>query len=220
MITEQLDKALGQLGLMTRGAFHPDADAYIPDVGTVILIGNTGPAMWRIFSENMPNDRNPLDTWTRRVLAPVAAETGAQAVYPFEGPPHYPFQRWAMLGDDVTPSPIGPLVHPEYGMWHAYRAAFLFRDRLDIPEIRRSPAPCDSCLDKPCLSTCPVSAFTPGHYDVAACRSHMADPAGKSCLEHACLARRACPLGQDYVYTPAQAAFHSHHFLNAGRKGG
>lgn len=216
MIIEQLDIAVRSFGLTTRGAFHPvDGDSAPSNMGTLILIGNAGPAMWRRFSMNIPPGPDPLDTWTRQTLDPVAADFGARAVYPFDGPPHHPFQRWAMRADDVMQSPIGPLLHPVYGMWHAYRAAFLFEDWLEIPDVKRSSSPCLTCAAKPCLNTCPVSAFSPGHYDVTGCRNHIATPAGEACLGLGCMARRACPVGQDYIYEPAQARFHMQKFLDA-----
>lgn len=217
MITEQLDTALYQIGLSTRGGFHAQADeSLLSNMATLILIGNTGPRMWQIFSRDVPENPHPLDTWTRRVLTPVARDFGAQVVFPFDGPPYHPFQRWAMRADDVTPSLIGPLIHPVYGMWHAYRGAFLFEDRLELPPKRSTPSPCMTCDDKPCLDTCPVSAFRPGAYDVAACREHIAALQGKPCLSMGCAARRACPVGRDHIYEPDQAAFHMTHFLNAG----
>ena len=48
---------------------------------------------------------------------------GAAPIYPFGGPPYWPFQRWAQRAEAVFPSPLGILIHPEYGLWHAYRAA-------------------------------------------------------------------------------------------------
>ena len=102
-------------------------------------------------------------------------------------------------------------------MWHAYRGALLFAERLKLPEQRSAPSPCESCPDKPCLNTCPVGAFTPGGYDVAGCRAHIGKPEGSDCLGFGCLARRACPVGQDYLYEPAQARFHMQKFLDAGR---
>lgn len=216
MITTELDIPLRRFGLRTRGAFHPPPDEPISsNMATLVLIGNTGPDMWLNFSKDMPASAEPLDDWTRNVLEPIASTFGAEAVYPFDGPPHHPFQRWAMQADDVTQSPIGPLVHPVYGMWHAYRAAFLFADRLDIPAPARTPSPCATCADKPCLNTCPVAAFRPQFYDVAGCRAHIASDAGRPCLENACMARRACPVGRDYIYEPAQATFHTRHFLRS-----
>ena len=219
MITADLDRHLNRYGLSTRGAFHPARDDLLisgMNIRTLVLIGNKGAQMWRVFSEAMADVPHPLDTWTKDVLSPIAVDFGAHAVFPFEGPPYHPFQRWATAADDVSPSPIGPLIHPEYGMWHAYRAAFMFADRLDIPApTAKSPPPCDTCAGKPCLTTCPVGAFTPGGYNVPACRAHIGSATGEDCLTGGCLARRACPIGRDYIYAPPQAAFHMHHFLYA-----
>jgi len=144
----------------------------------------------------------------------IAADVGADAAYPFAGPPYYPFQRWAMKADTVFASPIGPLIHPTYGMWHAYRGALLFTETINLPDVPSTSSPCDTCIDKPCLSTCPVAAFSADGYDVPTCRTHIGSDEGFDCLENGCLARRACPIGQDYIYEPAQAAFHMMHFLD------
>ncbi len=235
MITDDINCAVSQFGLVARGAFHPAPsdsahqtvrpdfahqtvrpDFSLLNMGTIVLIGNIGPDMWHVFSKSMADVPHPLDAWTRATLSPIAQDFGAGVVFPFDGPPYHPFQRWALAADDVSPSPIGPLIHPLYGMWHAYRAAFLFADRLDIPvAATKSPSPCHSCAEKPCLNTCPVGAFSTGGYDVPECRAHIASPSGDACLTAGCLARRACPIGRDYIYEGPQAAFHMHHFLHA-----
>lgn len=214
MITDDIERALAASGLITRGAFHPDVTDDAPkNAGTVVMIGNAGPKMWQTFNKTNHIGANPLDAWTREVLTPVAAKFGAKALYPFSGPPYFPFQRWAMQADDVTPSPIGPLIHPTFGLWHAYRGALVFDAKIDIPTPTRTPSPCESCEDKPCLNTCPVGAFTPEGYDVPECRAHISADQGQDCLNNGCIARRACPVGQDYIYAPAQAGFHMRHFL-------
>lgn len=215
MTYEKLANLLLPLGLMCRGGFHPDIADGVPNrARTVVMIGNAGPGMWQAFAKYDSTDAtDPLDRWTRRVLDPVAEQMGARAVYPFDGPPYFPFQTWAMRADDVTPSPIGPLMHPVFGLWHAYRAAFLFADNINVPDVTRTPPPCDGCVDRPCLKTCPVGAFGDEKYDVPACRAHVGGQNGRDCLERGCLARRACPVGRDYIYDAPQAAFHMRHFL-------
>ena len=84
--------------------------------------------------------------------------------------PIFPFQRWAMKVEPVFPSPIGILIHPDYGLWHAYRAAICLHQAIPVPSRDDRPSPCDSCADKPCLSTCPVGAFSRDGYDVPALR--------------------------------------------------
>lgn len=79
--------------------------------------------MWERFAaaRDAADWPHELDAWTRRVLEPLAGDLGAGVVYPFGGPPFHPFQRWAMKAEGLRPSPIGVLMHPEHGPWHAYR---------------------------------------------------------------------------------------------------
>src|SRR5690606_16939013 len=123
-----------------------------------LLVGNAGQAMWEAFVATAPVGPHPLDRWTRTVVDLVAEQVGAGVAYPFDGPPYRPFQRWALHCDDVHPSPMGVLVHPRFGPWHAYRAALLLADRIALPDTGRSPSPCDSCATRPCLDACPVGA--------------------------------------------------------------
>jgi hypothetical protein len=216
MIYHNLNNALSAHGLMVRSGFHPGPDDQVPDgIQTLILIGNAGPDMWRAFADQMPNDPNPMDTWSKSVIDDIATKFGATPAYPFEGPPYHPFQKWATKADAVFETPIGPLIHPTYGMWHAYRGALLFEVALGLPARSGAMSPCDNCDDKPCLTTCPVGAFTRDGYDVLGCRAHIGSAAGGDCLGNGCLARRACPIGQGCIYSPDQAEFHMRHFLRA-----
>ncbi len=64
-------------------------------------------------------------------------------------------------------------------------------------------------MDKPCISACPAGALERLQFDVGRCRSYLRTEAGRGgCLEHGCLARDACPVGQDYRYPPEQLRFH------------
>lgn len=205
---------LGRHGLLLRGGFHLESqELALPggeSVGTVLLAGNAGSGMWRSFYAQRPEGADPLDRWSGEVLGEVAGLFGGIAVLPSDGPPFWPFQQWAMRAEPVSPSPIGILIHPVYGLWHGYRGALLFEAVLELPSPTEveTASPCDSCADRPCLTTCPVSAFSDSGYDVPKCRSHLHSGAGGMCLEGSCLARRACPVGRDYIYEAAQSAFH------------
>ncbi len=218
MFLNAIETELGSLGLILRGGFHPEASDGVPgNPGTLVLIGNAGPGMWEAFARDRGAGQDPLDAWTRKVLTGVAARSGAAALFPFDGPPYLPFQRWAMKTEAVFPSPIGPLIHPDYGLWHAYRGALAFSERLEIPEPTEAANPCETCDRKPCLTTCPVGALKPGAYDVPACVAHIDGAAGRDCLDLGCAARRACPVGRTDHYAPDQARFHMDHFRRANR---
>ncbi|HSS66863.1 MAG TPA: hypothetical protein VLS27_20730, partial [Gammaproteobacteria bacterium] len=126
--------------------------------------------------------------------------------------------RWAQKAEPVWPSPIGLLIHREYGLWHAYRGALAFSSRIDLPPARSAERPCDTCVGRPCLSTCPVEAFGESGYDVPRCVAHVESAAGIECLTGGCLARRACPVGREYAYSAQQAEFHTRAFVEANKK--
>lgn len=218
---ETIETAIRAAGLTPRGAFHPRAEDGVPalasgaDAATLVLLGNAGSVPWRAFAAARRDEPDPLDRWSRRVTDALAEALGAAPLYPFGGPPHHPFQRWARRAEAVYPSPIGALIHPDYGLWHAYRGALAFAERLALPAPDRRPSPCEICADRPCLATCPVGAFSVQGYDVPACASHIASPAGGDCMALGCRARRACPVGRSYTYSPEQNRFHMEAFLTA-----
>lgn len=215
--------AVAPTGMIVRGGFRVDDDEELPPAPggrptrTVIVIGNVGGAMWPRFRREEVDDPHPLDAWTRATLRPIADRFDATFVHPSDEP-FQPFQRWARRADDVWQSPIGLLVHGEYGLWHAYRGAFLLTDDVEgLPAVGVAEQPCLTCAEQPCLTACPVDAFRPGagvhDYDHVACRAHVASDDEPDCAHLGCMARRACPIGTEYVYGPDQMAFHMRAFV-------
>lgn len=200
-------------GLALRGGFHPGADDGAPaGVATLILVGHAGrDGLWAAFAAGRRAEPNPLDAWSRRTIAPLAARLGARALYPFDTP-YLPFQRWAMKAEPVFASPMGALIDIRAGLWHGYRGALAFTEAIALPPREEAPNPCAACAAKPCLGACPVEAVGDGSYDVAACVAHLGTPAGEACLGGGCLARRACPVGRDGAYGPEQMRFHMEAF--------
>jgi hypothetical protein len=204
-------------GLALRGAFHPAPEDRVPPLPdgaptlTVLLLGWTGGDQWPAFAaspEARDGLRNPLNRWSKRLIDGMAAEIDGVAFYPFGGPPWLDFQSWALKAEPVRRSPLGLLIHPNWGLWHSYRGAIGLRRRLKLRPRADGPHPCDGCSDRPCLSACPVSAFAAGRpYDHAACQRHV-EGAGEDCRARACAARRACPVAPDKRYSEQQAAFH------------
>jgi ferredoxin len=189
-------------------------------VATIVLLGFTGSLQWAVF-KNSPEAGDglphPLDRWSRRAVSSLARELGALEFYPSGTPAApVPFQRLAFRSEPVHQSPIGLLIHPTWGLWHAYRGALGLPDRIELPNVPPSAHPCSSCQAKPCLSSCPVNAFRPRSFDLNACVNHVLSDAGSDCRENGCRARRACPVGAEFRYLPDQTRFHMHAFLRAG----
>lgn len=206
-------------GMVVRGAFEVTSDDQVPDLPggrrarSVIMVGNRSDgAMWARFSADRGDEPDPLDAWTRRILRPIATARGGVLIHPSDEP-FAPILRWAQRASDVWPSPIGLLVHPTEGLWHAYRGALLFPEPVvGAPPVGRVSSPCIGCA-APCLQACPVDAFAPGSYDHVACRAHVASGADPRCLDLGCAARRACPVNADGAYGAEQMRFHMRAFV-------
>ena len=222
MTLGDIEQALLGIGLTPRGAFHPAAGDAVPPLAegmstrTVVLAGNAGPHMWHNFAAARAGRPLTLDAWSESVLSGLAARLAARAVFPFVRP-YPPFQRWAMRAEACHPSPLGLLIHPDYGLWHGYRGALLFAEDMPLGPTDTRASPCASCADRPCLSACPVGAFRGAAYDVPACARHLAATPEPACMDIGCLARHACPVGRDYRYAPEQARFHMQAFLHNHR---
>ncbi|MBS1269850.1 MAG: hypothetical protein MAG794_00802 [Gammaproteobacteria bacterium] len=187
---------------------------------TMILIGNAGSSFWAAFrqsGEYRDGLPDPLDRWSERVIGELGRCLHARPVLPFKGPPYYPFQRWARRAEGVSPSPLRILIHPEYGLWHAYRGALIVNRRLEgLPQKSDSASPCLSCAEQPCLHTCPVDAFGSDGFNVESCTTHLSG--ANSCRDQGCLARSACPAGKPFRYVREQHRFHLQAFARAQRR--
>jgi hypothetical protein len=214
---EDIAAVLGANGLILRGGFNFSASE-TPPAGpsgaaakSVLLVGQAGAAPWPHFvrwREKQPqNLAHPLDAWSREVIGAVAKDFGARAVSPSDKP-YLPFQQWAMRAEGLKPSPLGILMHPRYGLWHAYRGALLFEGELPIVAPQAAIHLCDACVGKPCMKACPVDAYSAEGFAYQSCLTHVRGPAGEPCRGGGCLDRNACPYGAAYRYPVEVQAFH------------
>jgi hypothetical protein len=226
-----LESALAQHGLRLRGGWVPGPGDTLPSltagaVAVVWMVGQVGSECWPAFSgstfftDGMPD---PMDRWSKNIGNALAGQCAGLAIYPSDGPPFAPFQQWAGRGEPLQTSPLLLQIHPEFGLWHAYRFALALpvldaADAADLLQAGARPAVdlCLTCDGQPCLSACPVGAFTSKAYDAQRCVGHLHALAGSDCMESGCLARRACPVGTRHRYVHPHAAFHMAAF--AGRR--
>lgn len=205
---EILAEAASREGLVVAGtAVVLPGDGLGPKIRSVALLAPDEPAFWPRFAasaEAMDGLPDPLDRWSRRVVGRLACGFGAKAVFPSGGPPWRPFIAWALRSGRSWNSPVGLLVHDVAGLWISFRGAVALEEEAPPASSRR---PCEDCVQKLCLTACPVEALTSRGYDVAACHAFLDTAPGQDCLVGGCRVRRACPVGTDRR-NPAQSAFH------------
>ncbi len=223
-----IEAGLAEFGLRLRGGWVPGPDDTLPPLpngqaATVVwMVGMAGSECWPAFSASTffsDGQANPLDRWSASIGDALAQRWAGVALYPSDGPPYFPFQLWGSQSEKLQPSPLMLRMHPQYGLWHAYRFALalpsLHVGDLEGPTTSLQPARSDICLQcdgQPCLHACPVQAYSGQSFAVDACRAYLDTAQGQDCMQGGCRARLACPQGQDYVYQSAHAAFHMQSF--------
>jgi ferredoxin-like protein FixX len=222
-----IEKTLAASGLRLRGGFIPDASDALPPLpdgrvpAVVWMAGMVGSECWSVFSTSpifSDGLANPLDRWSASIGDALAKQWHGLALYPFDGPPYFPFQRWADRCEPTQASPMMLRIHPEYGLWHAYRFAlavpFLQAGDLE-PPAPLQPASADLCLrcdGQPCLNACPVGAYSRSGFLLDSCAGHLHHTLGAECMDSGCKARMACPVATTFRYTKDHAQFHMRAF--------
>ena len=208
-----LDKDIHSAGLTILGELQVTDDDPVPkEAQSILLLGPDEPNFWKIFKDSDEfSDRkaNPLDRWSKRIIDNIAVKNDCSPLYPFGGQPYKPFFSWALRSGTVWSSPVHLAIHKDRGLFVSFRGA------LAINQIRkmdqRFKNPCTKC-PAPCLSACPVNAFTESGYDVAKCKNHISSVDSSNCKSLGCNTRRACPVGAN-LRNFDQSSFHMENFL-------
>lgn len=188
----------------------------------LLLVGHGGRALWENLQAwpAFAHTADPIDqytiTHTERFLAEFAGNPPVKWLYPHNDTAvTVPLQKLGALAGWSYPSPLGLGIHPEFGIWFAYRAALLvdaaWAERVSAPQA----SPCEACVARPCLSACPAGATHPQTFDGIACADHRLRPAS-SCAA-TCHARLACPFFTAHRYSAKQMAYHYRHSLETLR---
>lgn len=185
-------------------------DAAAPAAGyrQLILIGHAGKALWAAIRQAGRGGPDPIDDYTRQIIADWFAATlpccRYRIVYP--GPQPVALQQLGQLAGwhHATPFMLG--IDATWGTWWAYRAVVLAdSDFVPFPAVDRGKDdqhPCTVCAAKPCIAACPAGAMADGRFALDKCIAYRRQP--DSACAYTCLARLACPVGSAHRYEPAQ----------------
>jgi hypothetical protein len=174
----------------------------------LILLGHAGRRLWECVQAANPGGEHPIDDYTcatvDRCFAQFFPANRYRIVYP--GPAPLGLQALGKLAGWHHASPFMIGVDRQWGSWFAYRAVVLADTAFPAtPAVDRNKpentSPCLDCIAQPCLSACPAGA-TGEHFLLEACSAERLRN-GSACAL-VCLARQACPVGNEHRYDAAQ----------------
>ncbi|WP_428610143.1 hypothetical protein [Sedimenticola sp.] len=181
----------------------------LSDDSRIILIGHGGKTLWERLSAEAQPGPDPIDHYSGEAALRFSQEVlppgTYQLLYPGDSP--ISLQRLGTIAGWHNPSPLGIGIHPQWGLWYAYRAVILTNEPL--PEILQPtpPSPCAACHEKPCLSVCPAGALAEDKMiDRERC-AHYRLGSDSRCGDR-CVARWSCPVSTDQRYTLEQVQYH------------
>lgn len=191
----------------------------VSDYGRLILIGHGGRQMWQNMQASGMETADPIDHYsvslTQRFIEEYLNASPLLWLYPDT---HFvaPLQQLGESAGWSHPSPLGSGISPEFGVWFAYRAAFLVDSDLLPVNTASAASPCNNCVDKPCIGACPAGAAKAEWFELEACANHRL-ALDSSCADR-CLARLACPIHPEHRYSLDQIQYHYRHSLSTLRE--
>ena len=196
-----------------------DVRQRLPDEGRagwrqLLLIGHRGRLLWQQVQREQLVGTDPIDRFTRTQVDAWLQrhQPGVRHVWVYPGANAIDLQGLGQLAGWHHPSPFMVGIHPDWGSWFAYRAVVLADTDLPVTPPLKSASPCAHCASRVCVAACPADALRAG-FDLVACVAYRLTP-DSSCRER-CLARNACPVGEDQRYSDAQTAYHYRQSLAA-----
>ncbi len=180
----------------------------------LILLGHGGRRLWDKLQTFGMKTADPVDhyslTITRQYIERYLDNAPHLILYPLANYP-VPLTRLGELAGWSYPSPVGLGINPIYGLWFAYRVAFLVNSGRQLAASSQpQPAahPCAACAGRPCIAACPASAVQPDprQFDISSCARYRLQ--SQSACADRCLARLACPAAPEHRYSLAQIRYH------------
>jgi hypothetical protein len=178
---------------------------------SLCVFGHGGKPLWERLPKPLVEELHPIDnfaldgvTWLNQA---VLKDPELQILFP--GTPYLiPLQRIGRFLNLGRPSLLGLDINPEFGVWWAYRAAFL--TRFPVPEKfwPEFKSPCETCAGQPCRPICPPQAVGSGApaFNLKSCATYRFS-ADSRCADR-CLARMNCSYKPEHRYTLEQQQYH------------
>jgi hypothetical protein len=178
----------------------------------LILIGHAGKTLWNAVKASGAVSENPIDDFSVKTVeqwfSTHFAGNAHAVIYPGDGP--VGLQALGKIAGWHHASPMMVGIQQAWGTWYAYRVVLLADTDLTPTKPVRSESPCDRCVDRICVASCPGGALEGGTLALAKCVSYRKEPSSR--CKATCVARVSCPVGIEHRYEDEQL---SHVYSNS-----
>lgn len=171
---------------------------------TLCLIANGGSTLWDHLPHPLNELTHPFDQFSIDQMKKL--DVNARILFP-HAQLNIPLQKIGRFLNLSRPSLLGLDINKEFGVWFAFRGAFLTSQKINSKTHEAFESPCNNCIEKPCISACPANAIkTKNMPDLKRCIEFRLTKNSK-CVDK-CLARLACPYQKIHQYKTEQITYH------------
>ncbi|MDH3325102.1 MAG: hypothetical protein OEM38_00120 [Gammaproteobacteria bacterium] len=174
----------------------------------LILIAHGGRDMWRCLQASGMKTENPVDDFSVSTVNSFFTQNFPNSKYELRYPDDRPIglQRLGDLAGWHHASPMKVGINSQWGSWYAYRAVVLADTHFTETKKMKSGSPCDTCLSKDCVKSCPAGALANSEFSLNTCVEYRKRI--DSVCRNQCVARIRCPVAVEHRYTEEQIHYH------------
>lgn len=191
-LPEELKKSLGAENIVNDNEY------------TLCLLASGGKELWSHLPLPLKAADHPIDNYSIGEILKFDPE----AVILF---PHndltIPLQKLGRFFNLSRASLLGLDINNEFGVWFAFRGVFLTKKTIEKNIYPEFISPCESCVDKPCISACPAGAVSETQgLGIKACAQYRLS-LNNNCADK-CISRMSCPYKAHHQYDLEQIRYH------------
>ncbi len=120
---------------------------------TLVLLAHGGKTLWKNLSHPLDKNQNPIDQFSldkMQWFAKNILENNIQVLFP-HNEWTIPLQKLGRATNLSRESLLKIDICEDYGLWFAFRGAFLTDVKIHSKDRNNFLSPCDNCELKPCL---------------------------------------------------------------------
>lgn len=176
---------------------------------TLCVLAHGGKTLWKNLPHPLIEENHPIDRFSieqMKLFAKNYLEDDIQILFPHS---EYtiPLQRLGRFMNLSRSSLLGLDINKEYGVWFAFRGAFLTSVKIPEQKMKDFSSPCESCPDQPCINACPATAVLKNaQFNISQCATYRLSDNSK--CKNSCLSRLSCPYKSEHQYESEQIHYH------------